>query len=77
MSKATELQMILAQIESLRRRVDELGARDSAGGYLTVTDGVTAPSATAGLAKIFVDTADGDLKIIYGDGTTKLIVADS
>lgn len=42
-----------------------------------LTDGVTAPTATSGLAKIFVDTADGDLKIIYGDGTTKTIVVDT
>jgi hypothetical protein len=42
-----------------------------------VVDGITAPSATIGLAKIFVDTADGDLKIIYGDGTTKTIVVDT
>lgn len=40
-------------------------------------DGLTAPSATVGYAKLFVDTADGDLKIIFGDGTTKLIVADT
>jgi hypothetical protein len=42
-----------------------------------VVDGITTPSATIGLAKIFVDTADGDLKIIYGDGTTKTIVVDT
>ena len=39
-------------------------------------DGVTAPTATAGEAKLFVDVADGDLKVIFGDGTTKTIATD-
>jgi hypothetical protein len=46
-------------------------------GYLSIGDGVTAPAATAGLAKIYVDTADGDLKVIFGDGTVKTIVTDT
>lgn len=44
--------------------------------FLVITDGVTAPAATAGQAKIYVDTADGDLKIVFGDGTVKTIVTD-
>lgn len=43
----------------------------------SLIDGMTAPTATVGVAKIFVDTSDGDLKIIFGDGTTKTIVADT
>lgn len=39
-------------------------------------DGVPAPSATSGQAKIYVDTADGDLKVIFGDGVIKTIVVD-
>ena len=45
--------------------------------FLIVEDDVTAPSATAEQAKIFVDAADGDLKIIFADGTTKTIVTDT
>jgi hypothetical protein len=46
-------------------------------GCFALVDAVTAPTATAGFAKIFVDTSDGDLKVIFGDGTTKVIVADT
>lgn len=44
---------------------------------LVLLDGLGAPAATSGLAKIFVDAADGDLKVLFGDGTTKTIVTDS
>jgi hypothetical protein len=57
-----------------RARIDQHGVR---AGAFALTDGVTAPSATAGLAKIFVDAADGDLKVIFGDGTVKTIVTDA
>ena len=46
-------------------------------GEIAIKDGMTAPSATVGKAKLFVDTADGDLKIIFGDGTVKTIVVDT
>ena len=48
-----------------------------AGTAFILADGVTAPIATVGLAKLFVDTADGDLKIIFGDGTVKTITVDT
>lgn len=44
---------------------------------IRLLDGTTAPTATVGVAKIFIDVADGDLKIIYGDGVTKVIAADT
>lgn len=46
-------------------------------GYVGVKDGMTAPSAVTGLALIYVDSADGDLKIRFSDGTTKTIVVDT
>jgi hypothetical protein len=42
-----------------------------------VTDGVTAPGAATGRARIYVDAADGDLKIVFADGTVKTIVTDT
>lgn len=46
-------------------------------GDIAITDGMTAPTATVGKAKIYVDSADGDLKIIFGDGTVKTITTDT
>ena len=44
---------------------------------IVVTDGITAPSTISGHAVIYVDTADGDLKVKFGDGTVKTIVTDT
>lgn len=44
---------------------------------LNLEDGISAPSTTSGKAFIYVDTSDGDLKIKFGDGTVKTIVADT
>ena len=45
--------------------------------FISVTDGMTAPAAVSGRARIYVDTADGDLKVVFGDGTVKTIVTDT
>lgn len=45
--------------------------------YLAISDGVTAPTAVSGAAFIYVDTADGDLKVRFGDGTTKTLATDT
>jgi len=46
-------------------------------GSLPIIDGVSAPTQLAGVAFIYVDSADGDLKIVFGDGTVKTITTDS
>lgn len=46
------------------------------GTFLSITDGVTAPGGTSGLARIYVDTADGDLKVVFGDGTVKTLATN-
>lgn len=46
-------------------------------GELAITDGMTAPAATVGFAKIYVDSADGDLKVRFGDGTIKTLATDT
>jgi hypothetical protein len=46
-------------------------------GALVLIDGVTAPASLTGFATLYIDSADGDLKIIYADGTTKTIAADT
>lgn len=43
---------------------------------LQLVDGVTAPDTNAN-AQIYVDSADGDLKIKFADGTTKTIITDT
>lgn len=44
---------------------------------LQLADGQTEPAAVSGYAVLFVDSADGDLKIKFADGTVKTIVIDS
>jgi hypothetical protein len=53
------------------------GASLQTDGGIAIKDGITAPSATSGYAKIYVDTSDGDLKVIFGDGTVKTIITDT
>lgn len=48
-----------------------------ANGALWLKDGMAAPTATAAFAVIYVDTADGDLKVKFADGVTKVLAADT
>ena len=42
-----------------------------------LTDGISAPATVSGLAQLYVDTSDGDLKVKFGDGTVKTIATDT
>lgn len=55
-----------------------MGATDiRCGGALWIGDSIGAPTATSGFAAIYVDMADGDLKVKFADGTTKVLAADT
>ena len=45
-------------------------------GKLSLVDGITAPTAIAGEAQVYIDSADGNLKIRFGDGTITQIATD-
>lgn len=46
-------------------------------GDIRLTDGKAAPATEAGYAILYVDSADGDLKVKFGDGHVATIAADS
>jgi hypothetical protein len=58
-----------------------LSSADTVTGFtmreMALIDGTSAPSTRAGYATIYVDSADGDLKVKFGDGTVKTIATDS
>lgn len=45
-------------------------------GYIAIMDGIGVPSTIIGMASIYIDGSDGDLKIKFSDGTIKTIVTD-
>lgn len=44
---------------------------------LVIQDGITAPITRSGSASLYIDIADGDYKIEFGDGFGAIIKADS
>lgn len=44
---------------------------------ILLQDGVPAPQYAPNKATIYVDATDGDLKVVFGDGTIKTIVVDT
>ena len=55
----------------------ELGDKAIFAPMFALEDGVTAPSTRSGFGQLYIDSADGDLKIKFGDGTVKTIVVDT
>ncbi len=49
----------------------------SDGRYVALADGVPEPDTVAGIAWLYVDQDDGDLKVKFGDGHTATLAADS
>jgi hypothetical protein len=46
-------------------------------GSMIISDGIAAPTQINNYAIIYVDSADGDLKVKFGDGVTKTIATDT
>lgn len=64
-----KLRRLAQAVESLRLVIPVLNT-------LQLVDGVPAPGAVVGVATIYVDVADGDLKIRFGNGTIKTIATN-
>ena len=45
--------------------------------FTSIADGMAPPAAQVGQARLYVDSGDGDLKVVFGDGTVKTIVTDT
>ena len=45
--------------------------------YIALVDGVIEPDTLSGFAWLYIDLADGDLKVKFGDGTVTVIAADT
>ncbi len=61
----------------VKAKIDANNGDVTAAGVLAGPDGITAPGATVGVFKLYVDSADGDLKVVFGDGTVKTIAVDT
>ncbi|CAD7335145.1 hypothetical protein FIM10_01790 [Sphingomonadales bacterium 56] len=82
-------QTIHCRMTSTTSRIQQWFILSAGGGSWTATplssaqsacyliDGVSPPGTRAGYASIYVDSADGDLKIKFGDGTVKTIAVDT
>lgn len=53
-----------------------LVAQEVGSNIFFLKDGVTAPAAIAGVAQIYIDTADDSLKVMFGDGTVKVLTTN-
>ena len=72
------LEQMMRRIDGLERKIESLEAAEyNRMNVLYLTDGLTAPSTASGWALLYVDTADGDLKVKFGDGTVAVIAVDT
>ena len=72
------LEQMQRQIDQQEKKIESLEASEyNRMNILYLTDGVTAPDTVSGWALIYVDTADGDLKVKFGDGQVTVIAADT
>jgi hypothetical protein len=56
---------------------DDSAYASFAANSLAAVDGITAPGGSVGFARIYVDSADGDLKVVFGDGVVKTLATDT
>ncbi len=71
-----QLQNLLFEYGFRLNRVYPKDATENANMF-RLADGVSAPATVSGTAFIYVDQADGDLKVKFGDGFTAVLAADS
>ena len=76
MYNQAQIEALHKRISALERQIEQLKVQEKSTQFFVLTDGVTAPSAIVGLALIYVDTSDGDLKVRFGDGTTQTLATD-
>lgn len=76
-----EKYLVVETVEQVQAAInalwDQYASRGTVADRLEISDGVTAPGAGSGVARIYVDTADGDLKVVFSDSTVKTIVVDT
>jgi hypothetical protein len=68
---------LLERLRALEDKVSKLEARERNIDYLVLRDGIAAPGSVTGRAIVYIDQADGDLKILYGDAVNHTIDADT
>ena len=72
------LEQMQREINKLAKRQETLEAQEyNRNNTLYMLDGINAPGTVSGWAIIYVDKADGDLKVKFGDGTVTVIAADT
>ena len=52
------------------------GASISSDSRLSLKDGIEAPAKTVNYAQIYIDSADGELKVVFSNGTIRTITTD-